>query len=172
MASFLLRLNIPGYGLAAILFACYIGHRHVLTPNSEMYSYFFYFVTCCSLSLVELVQDVLSNIYDNNLTTTISDFELGSSVQIAEDIFNFLDSRIYDVSNVNVLVFCNQACLLEILHQVSSELDVQRFLKFHSCIFRNKCCGNVIVFKLEYQHLIKSWVGSIRLSVKGHYDNV
>ena len=109
--------------------------------------------------------------YDNNLTTTISHFELGSSVQIEEDIFNFLDSRIYDVSNVNVLVFCNQACLLEILHQVSGELDLQRLLQFHLCILRIKYYGNAIVFKLESQHLIKSWM-SVQLGVKPTNDTL
>ena len=73
---------------------------------------YYYYV----LYLLDLVRGIIGSMYSCNMT--ISDFELGSE-RLDEEIFNFLESRIYEVSHVHVLVLCNKHCIEELLHQVS-----------------------------------------------------
>ena len=76
-------------------------------------------LSCYLIFLTELAQDLEDDMHRNNFNMTVSEFEFKSSFEIEKDIFNLLESRIYDASSANVLVFCDQTCLLAILRQVS-----------------------------------------------------
>ena len=51
------------------------------------------------------------------------------STQRREDIFDFLESKIYDTKNTNVLVLCETNCLKIIIHEVGS----LKFLVYFIC---------------------------------------
>ena len=76
-------------------------------------------LSCYLIFLTELTQDLEDDMHRNNFNMAVSEFEFKSSFEIEMDIFNLLESWIYDTSSANVLGFCTQTCLLAILRQVS-----------------------------------------------------
>ena len=81
-----------------------------------------------------MVRGIIGSVYNCNMT--LSDLELGSE-RLDEEIFNFLESRIYEVSHVHVLVLCNKYCIQELLHQVSPEFNPCQCSQIHLSLIQS-----------------------------------
>ena len=86
---------------------------------------------------------------NNKNLTSVMQYGIRSTHR-RDDIFNFLQSKIYDTKNINVLVLCETNCLKIIIHEVGSLNFFVYFYFWGSLKTRHHLDVYVCIHQFEY----------------------
>ena len=71
--------------------------------------------------LTELSEVLIEKLTTEEFEITFAKYEIPVLNTTKDDIINFLDSRITDLANTNVLVMCDISCLEDVMYQVGRQ---------------------------------------------------